>query len=113
MMRGTFANIRIRNEMVPGVEGGMSKYDGEVMPIYDAAMRPKADGTPLVVVVGKEHGNGPSRDWEAYGTHLLGVRAVLAERSTPLHRSTLVGTGMLPLQLPDGVHWHPPPPTAP
>src|SRR3546814_17367390 len=67
MMRGTFANIRIRNEMVPGVEGGMSKYDGEVMPIYDAAMRHKADGTPLVVVAGKEYGTGSSRDWAPQG----------------------------------------------
>src|SRR3546814_2919738 len=79
MMRGTFANIRIKNEMVPGIEGGMSRYGQEVMPIYDAAMRHKADGTPLVVVAGKEYGTGSSRDWAAKGTNLLGVRAVIVE----------------------------------
>ncbi|MFT3976808.1 MAG: aconitate hydratase AcnA, partial [Sphingomonas bacterium] len=103
MMRGTFANIRIRNEMVPGVEGGMSKYDGEVMPIYDAAMRYKADGTPLVIVAGKEYGTGSSRDWAAKGTNLLGVRAVIAESFERIHRSNLVGMGVLPLQFADGV----------
>ncbi|HEX8484788.1 aconitate hydratase AcnA [Sphingomonas sp.] len=103
MMRGTFANIRIKNEMVPGVEGGMSRYDGEVMPIYDAAMRFKADGVPLVVVAGKEYGTGSSRDWAAKGTNLLGVRAVIAESFERIHRSNLVGMGVLPLQFADGV----------
>lgn len=103
MMRGTFANIRIRNEMVPGVEGGMSKYAGEVMPIYDAAMRYKADGVPLVVIAGKEYGTGSSRDWAAKGTILLGVRAVIAESFERIHRSNLVGMGVLPLQFAEGV----------
>jgi aconitate hydratase len=102
MMRGTFANIRIRNEMVPGIEGGMSRYGQEVMPIYDAAMRHKADGTPLVVVAGKEYGTGSSRDWAAKGTILLGVRAVIAESFERIHRSNLVGMGVLPLQFQDG-----------
>ena len=103
MMRGTFANIRIKNEMVPGVEGGMTKYEGQVMPIYDAAMRFKADGTPLVVVAGKEYGTGSSRDWAAKGTNLLGVRAVITESFERIHRSNLVGMGVLPLQFADGV----------
>jgi aconitate hydratase len=103
MMRGTFANIRIKNEMVPGVEGGMSRYDGQVMPIYDAAMRHKADGTPLVVIAGKEYGTGSSRDWAAKGTNLLGVRAVITESFERIHRSNLVGMGVLPLQFADGV----------
>ncbi len=103
MMRGTFANIRIRNEMVPGIEGGMSKYEGEVMPIYDAAMRFKADGTPLVVIAGKEYGTGSSRDWAAKGTNLLGVRAVITESFERIHRSNLVGMGVLPLQFAEGV----------
>ncbi len=102
MMRGTFANIRIKNEMVPGVEGGMSRYGKEVMPIYDAAMRHKADGTPLVVVAGKEYGTGSSRDWAAKGTNLLGVRAVIVESFERIHRSNLVGMGVLPLQFVDG-----------
>jgi len=103
MVRGTFANIRIKNEMVPGVEGGMSRYDGEVMPIYDAAMRHKADGTPLVVIAGKEYGTGSSRDWAAKGTNLLGVRAVITESFERIHRSNLVGMGVLPLQFAEGV----------
>ena len=103
MVRGTFANIRIKNEMVPGVEGGMTQYEGEVMPIYDAAMRHKADGTPLVVVAGKEYGTGSSRDWAAKGTNLLGVRAVIAESFERIHRSNLVGMGVLPLQFAEGV----------
>ncbi|WP_174290858.1 aconitate hydratase AcnA [Sphingomonas bacterium] len=102
MVRGTFANIRIRNEMVPGVEGGMSSYQGETMPIYDAAMRYKADGTPLVIVAGKEYGTGSSRDWAAKGTNLLGVRAVIAESFERIHRSNLVGMGVLPLQFMPG-----------
>ncbi len=102
MMRGTFANIRIKNEMVPGVEGGMSYYKGETMAIYDAAMRHKADGTPLVVVAGKEYGTGSSRDWAAKGTNLLGVRAVIVESFERIHRSNLVGMGVLPLQFTGG-----------
>ncbi|KPP94313.1 aconitate hydratase AcnA [Erythrobacter sp. HL-111] len=102
MMRGTFANIRIKNEMVPGVEGGYTTYNGEQMPIYDAAMKHKADGTPLVVVAGKEYGTGSSRDWAAKGTILLGVRAVIVESFERIHRSNLVGMGVLPLQFKDG-----------
>jgi aconitate hydratase len=104
MMRGTFANIRIRNRMLDGVEGGMTLYapTGETMPIYDAAMKYQADGTPLVVVAGKEYGTGSSRDWAAKGTILLGVRAVLAESFERIHRSNLVGMGVLPLQFPEG-----------
>ena len=102
MMRGTFANIRIKNEMVPGIEGGMSTYNGATMPIYDAAMAHKADGTPLVVVAGKEYGTGSSRDWAAKGTNLLGVRAVIVESFERIHRSNLVGMGVLPLQFKDG-----------
>jgi aconitate hydratase len=102
MMRGTFANIRIKNEMVPGVEGGMSHYKGDTMPIYDAAMRHKADGSALVVIAGKEYGTGSSRDWAAKGTNLLGVRAVITESFERIHRSNLVGMGVLPLQFVDG-----------
>ncbi|WP_426257774.1 aconitate hydratase AcnA [Sphingomonas sp. DC1600-2] len=103
MVRGTFANIRIKNEMVPGVEGGMSSYKGETMPIYDAAMRFKADGVPLIVVAGKEYGTGSSRDWAAKGTNLLGVRVVITESFERIHRSNLVGMGVLPLQFAEGV----------
>ncbi|MBH1945448.1 aconitate hydratase AcnA [Erythrobacter sp. YJ-T3-07] len=102
MMRGTFANIRIKNEMVPGVEGGYTTYKGEQMAIYDAAMRHKEDGTPLVVIGGKEYGTGSSRDWAAKGTILLGVRAVIVESYERIHRSNLVGMGVLPLQFKDG-----------
>jgi aconitate hydratase len=102
MMRGTFANIRIRNEMVPGVEGGMSRFGGEVLPVYDVAMKYKAQGTPMVVVAGKEYGTGSSRDWAAKGTNLLGVRAVIVESFERIHRSNLVGMGVLPLQFKDG-----------
>jgi aconitate hydratase len=104
MMRGTFANIRIRNKMLDGVEGGMTRYapTGEIMPIYDAAMKYQADGTPLVVIAGKEYGTGSSRDWAAKGTILLGVRAVLAESFERIHRSNLVGMGVLPLQFQEG-----------
>lgn len=102
MMRGTFANIRIKNEMVPGVEGGFSTYAGETMPIYDAAMKHKEDGTPLVVIGGKEYGTGSSRDWAAKGTILLGVRMVIVESFERIHRSNLVGMGVLPLQFKDG-----------
>ena len=103
MVRGTFANIRIRNEMVPGVEGGMTSYQGETMAIYDAAMRYKADGVPLVIIAGLEYGTGSSRDWAAKGTNLLGVRAVIAESFERIHRSNLVGMGVLPLQFGEGV----------
>ena len=102
MMRGTFANIRIKNEMVPGVEGGETLYKGEQMPIYDAAMKHKEDGTPLVVVAGKEYGTGSSRDWAAKGTILLGVKAVIVESFERIHRSNLIGMGVLPLQFKDG-----------
>jgi len=105
MMRGTFANIRIRNEMVPGVEGGMTVHlpDGEQMSIYDAAMKYQQEGVSLVVVAGKEYGTGSSRDWAAKGTRLQGVRAVIAESYERIHRSNLIGMGVLPLQFPDGV----------
>ena len=102
MMRGTFANIRIKNEMVPGIEGGMSRYGTQVMPIYDVAMKHKEEGTPLVVIAGKEYGTGSSRDWAAKGTNLLGVRAVIVESFERIHRSNLVGMGVLPLQFKDG-----------
>ena len=102
MMRGTFANIRIKNEMVPGVEGGITVKDGQRMPIYDAAMAYQAEGTPLVVIAGKEYGTGSSRDWAAKGTNLLGVRAVIAESFERIHRSNLVGMGVLPLQFAPG-----------
>ncbi len=102
MMRGTFANIRIKNELVPGTEGGMTLYDGETMAIFDAAMAYKAEGVPLVVIAGKEYGTGSSRDWAAKGTKLLGVRAVIVESFERIHRSNLVGMGVLPLQFPDG-----------
>ena len=100
MMRGTFANIRIKNEIVPGTEGGITKYypTDEVMPIYDAAMKYIADQTPLVVIAGKEYGTGSSRDWAAKGTLLLGVKAVLAESFERIHRSNLIGMGVLPLE---------------
>ncbi len=105
MMRGTFANIRLRNEMVPGSEGGVTRHlpDGAVMSIYDAAMAYKKEGMPLVVVAGKEYGTGSSRDWAAKGTLLLGVKAVLAESFERIHRSNLVGMGVLPLQFKDGM----------
>ncbi|MEQ8734147.1 MAG: aconitate hydratase AcnA [Rhodospirillaceae bacterium] len=105
MMRGTFANIRIRNEMVPGVEGGMTKYHpgAMAMPIYDAAMKYQEVGVPLVVVGGKEYGTGSSRDWAAKGTNLLGVRAVITESFERIHRSNLIGMGVLPLQFKEGV----------
>ena len=102
MMRGTFANIRIKNEMVPGIEGGMSRYGADIAAIYDVAMQHKADGTPMVVVAGKEYGTGSSRDWAAKGTNLLGVRAVIVESFERIHRSNLVGMGVLPLQFKDG-----------
>ena len=105
MVRGTFANIRIKNEMVPGVEGGMTKHmpDGKVMPIYDAAMLYQKEGLPLVIIAGKEYGTGSSRDWAAKGTKLLGVKAVVVESFERIHRSNLVGMGVLPLQFKDGM----------
>ena len=104
MMRGTFANIRIRNEMLKNVEGGMTKHlpDGAEMPIYDAAMKYKAEGVPLVIFGGKEYGTGSSRDWAAKGTMLLGVKAVIVESFERIHRSNLVGMGVLPLVFKDG-----------
>jgi aconitate hydratase len=102
MMRGTFANIRIKNEMVPGTEGGLSRYGDEVLPVYDVAMKLKADGVPGVVIAGKEYGTGSSRDWAAKGTKLLGVRAVIVESFERIHRSNLVGMGVLPLQFKNG-----------
>ena len=104
MMRGTFANIRIRNEMVPGVEGGYTKHvpTGEELSIYDAAMRYAGEETPLVVIAGKEYGTGSSRDWAAKGTRLLGVKAVICESFERIHRSNLIGMGVLPLQFREG-----------
>jgi len=104
MVRGTFANIRLKNQMVPGVEGGLTVHvpSGEQMAIFDAAERYEAEGSPLVVVAGKEYGTGSSRDWAAKGTLLLGVRAVIAESFERIHRANLVGMGVLPLQFKDG-----------
>ena len=104
MMRGTFANIRIRNELAPGTEGGVTRHmpDGTEMPVFDAAMAYQADGVPLVVIAGKEYGTGSSRDWAAKGTRLLGVRAVIAESFERIHRSNLVGMGVLPLEFTEG-----------
>ena len=108
MMRGTFANIRIKNEMVAGIEGGITRHmpSGDQMPIYDAAMRYKAEGVPLMIFGGKEYGMGSSRDWAAKGTMLLGIRAVIAESFERIHRSNLVGMGVLPLLFPLGVDRH-------
>lgn len=107
MMRGTFANIRIKNQMVPGVEGGVTVHhpSGERMPIYNAAMKYADEGVPLVIFAGKEYGTGSSRDWAAKGTRLLGVRAVIAESFERIHRSNLVGMGILPLVFKDGMSW--------
>ena len=104
MLRGTFANVRLRNQLAPGTEGGVTVHlpDGEQMSIYDAAERYREDGVPLVVLAGAEYGSGSSRDWAAKGTYLLGVRAVLAESFERIHRSNLVGMGVLPLELPAG-----------
>ena len=107
MMRGTFANIRIRNMVAPGTEGGVTTYlpTDEVMSIYDASMKYQEHGTPLIVLAGKEYGTGSSRDWAAKGTFLLGVKAVIAESYERIHRSNLVGMGVLPLQFPEGFGW--------
>jgi aconitate hydratase len=106
MARGTFANVRIKNEMVPGTEGGVTRHypSGEHMSIYDAAMRYRSEGVPLVVVAGKDYGMGSSRDWAAKGPQLLGVKAVIAESLERIHRSNLVGMGILPLEFPLGVN---------
>jgi aconitate hydratase len=105
MIRGTFANIRLRNQLAPGTEGGVTRdftAGGEVTSIYDAAQHYAAAGTPLVILAGKEYGSGSSRDWAAKGTALLGVRAVIAESYERIHRSNLIGMGVLPLQYRDG-----------
>ena len=103
MMRGTFANIRLRNRLAPGTEGGFTTHQpgGEQMSIFDAAQRYAAEGVPLVILAGKEYGSGSSRDWAAKGPRLLGVRAVIAESYERIHRSNLVGMGILPLQFPE------------
>ncbi len=107
MTRGTFANIRIRNQLAPGTEGGVTRHlpDGAEMSIYDAAMLYQQEGTPLVVLAGAEYGTGSSRDWAAKGTYLLGVRAVIAVSFERIHRSNLIGMGVLPLQFPNGETW--------
>jgi aconitate hydratase len=110
MTRGTFANVRIKNLMAPGTEGGVTKYfgkthakdKGEVMSIYDAAMRYQADAVPLMIFAGHEYGTGSSRDWAAKGTRLLGVQSVVAASFERIHRSNLVGMGVLPMQFADG-----------
>jgi aconitate hydratase len=106
MVRGTFANIRIKNEMVPGVEGGITKHypSGDIMPIYDAAMQYQNAGVPLVIIAGKEYGTGSSRDWAAKGPKLQGVHAVIAESFERIHRSNLIGMGILPLQFKEGTN---------
>ena len=106
MTRGTFANVRIKNLMVPGVEGGVTKHqpDGEVMPIYDASIKYQAAGIPLIVIAGQEYGTGSSRDWAAKGTRLLGVKVVIAQSFERIHRSNLCGMGLVPLQFPEGVN---------
>ena len=107
MHRGTFANIRIRNQLAPGTEGGVTRYlpTGETLAIYDAAEKYREEGVPLVVLAGAEYGTGSSRDWAAKGTLLLGIRAVIAQSFERIHRSNLVGMGVLPLQFPDGETW--------
>jgi aconitate hydratase len=105
MIRGTFANIRLRNQLAPGTEGGFTRDftgDGDVTTVYDASVKYAEAATPLVVLAGKEYGSGSSRDWAAKGTALLGVRAVIAESYERIHRSNLIGMGVLPLQFPDG-----------
>ena len=106
MMRGTFANIRIRNEMAPDTEGGFTKIypEGKILPVYDAVVEYKNRGIDLVVIGGKEYGTGSSRDWAAKGTKLLGVKAVIAESFERIHRSNLIGMGILPLQFIDNVN---------
>jgi aconitate hydratase len=101
MTRGTFANVRIKNLMVPGVEGGVTKYDGATVPIYDAAAKNLASGTPAIVIGGEDYGMGSSRDWAAKGTNLLGVKAVITKSFERIHRSNLVGMGVLPCNFKD------------
>jgi aconitate hydratase len=104
MIRGTFANVRLKNKLAPGTEGGFSRHlpDGSQMTIFDAAMKYKAEGVPLMILAGKEYGSGSSRDWAAKGPRLLGVLAVIAESYERIHRSNLVGMGVLPLQFVPG-----------
>jgi aconitate hydratase len=104
MVRGTFANVRLRNQLVPGVEGGFTRYlpANEQLSIFDAAMKYKNDGTPLIVLAGKEYGSGSSRDWAAKGPYLLGIKAVIAESFERIHRSNLIGMGILPLEFEAG-----------
>ena len=104
MVRGTLANIRLRNQLAPGTEGGWTRHlpDGEQMYIYDASMQYQQEGVPLMILAGKEYGSGSSRDWAAKGVMLLGVRAVIAESFERIHRTNLVGMGVLPLQFPEG-----------
>ena len=106
-MRGTFANIRIKNQMVPGVEGGVTIHypSKQQMTMYDAAMKYKADNVPLVIFGGKEYGTGSSRDWAAKGTVLLGIRAVITESFERIHRSNLIGMGVVPLNFEEGTSW--------
>src|SRR5207237_8998530 len=106
MTRGTFANVRIKNLMVPGMEGGVTKHqpDGEQMSIFDAAMKYQKENVPLVILAGQEYGTGSSRDWAAKGTGLLGVKAVVAASYERIHRSNLVGMGVLPLQFEEGTN---------
>jgi aconitate hydratase len=105
MMRGTFANVRIKNLMLPGSEGGVTRHqpDGSEMAIYDAAMQYQQEGTPLMIFAGEEYGTGSSRDWAAKGTRLLGVKAVIAKSFERIHRANLVGMGVLPCQFKDGM----------
>jgi aconitate hydratase len=107
MMRGTFANIRIKNQMVPGVEGGFTVHypSKQKMTMYDAAMKYKAEQVPLVIFAGKEYGTGSSRDWAAKGTVLLGVRAVVTQSFERIHRSNLIGMGVMPLVFEEGTSW--------
>src|SRR4029450_4149159 len=107
MMRGTFANIRIKNQMVPGVEGGVTIHypSKQRMTMYDAAMKYRADGVPLVVFANKEYGTGSSRDWAAKGTTLLGIRAVITQSFERIHRSNLIGMGVIPLSFEEGTSW--------
>ena len=108
MIRGTFANIRLKNEMVPDVTGGMTKHfpGGAVLSIYDAAMAYQKEGVPLVIIAGREYGSGSSRDWAAKGVRLLGVKAVIAESFERIHRSNLIGMGVLPLEFMEGMNRH-------
>src|SRR5580692_567068 len=104
MVRGTFANVRLKNKLAPGTEGGVTRHlpDGAPMSIFDAAMQYKQEGIPLVVLAGKEYGSGSSRDWAAKGPYLLGIKAVIAESYERIHRSNLIGMGVLPLEYLDG-----------